>query len=61
MRFGAETDWWGNERVGLTPVKEWNKFEKEATCLLEMCNTLYETVKATKRDSSAGGGAAPKS
>ncbi|KIL67356.1 hypothetical protein M378DRAFT_102521 [Amanita muscaria Koide BX008] len=54
VRFGAETDWWGNERVGLTPVKEWNKFEKEAECLLERCNTLYETVKVTKRDSSAG-------
>lgn len=45
VRIGAQTDRWGNEQVGLTPVKEWKRFEMEAEYLLAKCNALYEKVK----------------
>ena len=48
VRIGAETDMRGNEHVGLTPVKEWKRFEMEAEYLLAKCNALYEKVKETR-------------
>jgi 3-keto steroid reductase len=45
VRIGAQTDMRGNEYVGLTPVKEWKRFEMEAEYLLAKCNALYEKVK----------------
>ncbi|KAK2462309.1 hypothetical protein APHAL10511_005615 [Amanita phalloides] len=45
VRIGSETDRWGAEHVGLTPVEEWKRFEMEAEYLLAKCNALYEKVK----------------
>jgi len=54
VRFGAETNWWGDERVGLTPVKEWKRFEKQAEYLLEKCDNLYQEVKGTQKVGNGG-------
>ena len=54
VRFGAETNWFGNERVGLTPVKEWKKFEEQAEFLLEKCDNLYQEVKGNQSTSNTG-------
>ncbi|KAF8629352.1 hypothetical protein AX15_003488 [Amanita polypyramis BW_CC] len=48
VRFGAETDRWGTEHVGLTPVEEWKRFEMEAEYLLAKCNALYEKMKEAR-------------
>jgi len=42
MRFGSETDRWGNERVGLTPVLEWDVHEQHGKELLQKCDKLYQ-------------------
>ena len=41
MRFGSETDRWGNERVGLTPVVEWDEHEQDGRELLDKYEKLY--------------------
>ncbi|KAF7978290.1 hypothetical protein HWV62_875 [Athelia sp. TMB] len=46
VRFGAETDRWGDERVGTTPVKEWDAHVKEGIELLDKCDNLYNTFLA---------------
>ncbi|KAF8632001.1 hypothetical protein AX17_004946 [Amanita inopinata Kibby_2008] len=48
VRFGAETDKWGRERVGLTRVKEWKRYEVEAELLLAKCDTLFHKVRAAQ-------------
>ncbi|PFH50347.1 hypothetical protein AMATHDRAFT_145345 [Amanita thiersii Skay4041] len=53
VRYGAETDRWGHERVGLTPVKEWQRYQPEAEFLLAKCNALYEQLSAVQRAKSA--------
>jgi len=45
VRFGAQTDRWGNECVGLTPVKEWDTHKDEGKALIAKCDKLYEKMK----------------
>jgi 3-keto steroid reductase len=45
VRYGAETDRWGNERVGISPVKAWLANEEEGRDLVKKCDALYEKLK----------------
>ena len=49
VRFGAQTGRWGDERVGVTTVKEWETHEKEGIALIERCDNL---LKSLKKDAS---------
>ncbi|KAJ7477218.1 hypothetical protein B0H11DRAFT_2234688 [Mycena galericulata] len=42
VRFGAETDRWGNAEVGLTPVKKYKENEAHGEFLTEKCDQLYQ-------------------
>jgi 3-keto steroid reductase len=42
VRFGSETGRWGDARVGVTEVKEWEAHREEAACLVEKCEHLYQ-------------------
>ena len=44
VRFGSETDMWGTERVGVTPVKAWNDHMEDGEQLLENCENLYQEL-----------------
>jgi hypothetical protein len=46
-RFGAEVNFGGKVRLGMTEVQEWANFEREARRLLEQFDTLY-TELSTK-------------
>ncbi|KAJ3544581.1 hypothetical protein NMY22_g2736 [Coprinellus aureogranulatus] len=46
VRFGAETDRWGNERVGISPVKAWLANENEGRELVKRCDALFEKLKS---------------
>ncbi|KAJ7638389.1 3-keto sterol reductase [Roridomyces roridus] len=50
VRFGAETDRWGNPAVGLSPVREWEKNRAHGEFLVEQCDELYREF-AAKRES----------
>jgi 3-keto steroid reductase len=45
VRFGAQTGRWGDERVGVTPVKEWDSHKEEGITLIAQCDKLYESFK----------------
>ena len=45
VRYGAQTDRWGNERVGTTPVKDWVSYQSESAVLVKKCDTLYSEMK----------------
>jgi len=45
VRYGAQTDRWGNERVGTTPVKDWVSYQSESAVLVKKCDTLYAEMK----------------
>lgn len=45
VRYGAETDWWGRERIGLSPVKLWDENNAKAVALLKNCDALYQSLK----------------
>ncbi|KAG6820227.1 hypothetical protein H0H93_003729 [Arthromyces matolae] len=53
-KFGAESDWWGNERVGVMDVKKWGENEKESDILLSKLDALYQAF-------SPANGVPPKS
>ncbi|KAF8803954.1 3-keto sterol reductase [Phlegmacium glaucopus] len=42
VRFGAQTGRWGDERVGVTEVREWEKYEEEGIALIEKCDSLLK-------------------
>jgi hypothetical protein len=46
VRFGSETDRLGTERVGFTPVREWDTHANEAAGLVEKCEALYQKIQA---------------
>lgn len=46
VRFGSETNMWGVERVGFTPVKEWDEHVEQGTQLLDKCEVLYQNFSA---------------
>lgn len=48
VRFGSETDMWGTECVGATPVKAWNDHVEEGEQLLENCDKLYQALWAAE-------------
>lgn len=43
LKFGAQADWRGRERVGVMTVLEWEEHEKEADFLVEKCESLYQS------------------
>ncbi|KAF9042965.1 hypothetical protein BJ165DRAFT_1481981 [Panaeolus papilionaceus] len=45
IRFGAQTNRWGAERVGRTPVRRWTDFQDSAQELVEHCDELYLSMK----------------
>lgn len=51
VRFGSETNMWGTERVGVTPVKAWNDHMKEGEQFLEKCEDLYQELRGKESDS----------
>ncbi|KAJ2918226.1 hypothetical protein MD484_g2198, partial [Candolleomyces efflorescens] len=51
VRYGAETDWWGAERVGISPVKSWLANEEEGRRLVVKCDELLDKLK---RDEERG-------
>ncbi|KAJ6567371.1 hypothetical protein DFH09DRAFT_1156773 [Mycena vulgaris] len=44
VRFGAETDRWGNPQVGTTPVQEWRENKAEGEALLAKCEAIYSDL-----------------
>ncbi|KAG6916574.1 hypothetical protein DXG01_006345 [Tephrocybe rancida] len=44
-KFGAETDRWGHERVGVIRVKDWEQNEAESDVLLGKLEALYQSFK----------------
>ncbi|KAG5650015.1 hypothetical protein H0H81_001080 [Sphagnurus paluster] len=45
VKFGAETDSWGTERVGLVEVKEWEAHQAEGEVLVGKIEALYQKFK----------------
>jgi 3-keto steroid reductase len=45
VRFGAQTGRWGEELVGVTVVKEWERYEEEGIALIEKCDNLLKSLK----------------
>ncbi|KAJ7087287.1 hypothetical protein B0H15DRAFT_909161 [Mycena belliarum] len=46
IRFGAETDRWGNPEVGTTPVEEWKEHAADGEILLGKCEDIYRGLVA---------------
>lgn len=49
LKFGAETDRLGRDRVGVMPVLEWAEHDAEAEFLLDKCESLYTSFHALNR------------
>jgi 3-keto steroid reductase len=45
VRFGAQIGRWGDERVGVTVVREWKTHEEEGIALIERCDNLLTSLK----------------
>ena len=45
VRFGAQTGRWGDERVGVTAVREWEMHKEEGIALIERCDSLLTSLK----------------
>ncbi|KAG6897681.1 hypothetical protein C0992_012430 [Termitomyces sp. T32_za158] len=44
-KFGAETNRWGHERVGVMDVKEWTENRAESEVLLNKLDALYQSLR----------------
>ena len=44
IKFGAETDIFGNPRVGVMRVKQWKEYEPESKALVEKFEGLYKSL-----------------
>jgi hypothetical protein len=44
IKFGAETDIFGNPRVGVTRVKQWKEYEPESKVLIDRFEGLYKSL-----------------
>ena len=44
IKFGAETDFFGNPRVGVLRVKQWKEYEPESRVLVERFEGLYKSL-----------------
>lgn len=49
IRYGAETDRWGKEYVGLSPVKRWEENYAMGEVLLADCEALYQELRVQER------------
>lgn len=49
VRYGAETDWKGRERVGLSPVKQWSDNCVKGEALVKNCDLLYESMREREK------------
>lgn len=45
VRYMAETDRWGTERVGLSAVAEWEAHKTDAAKLADYCDELLESIQ----------------
>jgi 3-keto steroid reductase len=52
VRFGAETDWWGNAEVGILPVEDWTENEAQAELLAGKCDQLFRDFSEKRRESA---------
>ncbi|TFK74365.1 3-keto sterol reductase [Pluteus cervinus] len=50
VRFGAETGRWGDERVGVTEVKQWDVHQSDAPRLLEKIDTLLREQRSHEEE-----------
>ena len=44
IKFGAETDIFGNPRVGVMRVKQWKEYEPESRALVDRFEGLYKSL-----------------
>jgi len=44
IKFGAETDIWGNPRVGVMRVKQWKEYEAESRSLVDRFEGMYKSL-----------------
>ncbi|KAJ7666531.1 hypothetical protein B0H17DRAFT_1089588 [Mycena rosella] len=44
LRFGSETDRWGNPEVGIEPVEQWRENAAEGEVLLRRCEDIYRDL-----------------
>ena len=44
IKFGAETDFFGNPRVGVIRVKQWKEYEPESRALVDRFEGLYKSL-----------------
>ena len=44
IKFGAETDFFGNPRVGVMRVKQWKEYEQESGELVDRFEGLYKSL-----------------
>ncbi|KAF9779562.1 3-keto sterol reductase [Thelephora terrestris] len=44
IKFGAQTDCFGNPRVGVTRVKQWKEYEPESRALVDRFEGLYKSL-----------------
>ncbi|KAK7471222.1 3-keto-steroid reductase [Stygiomarasmius scandens] len=49
VKFAAQTDWWGNSRVGVQEVGDWEKNQAEAEKLVQRCEGLCREIEEEKR------------
>jgi len=49
VKFAAQTDWWGNSRVGVQEVGDWEKNQVEAEKLVQRCEGLCREIEEEKR------------
>ncbi|EPQ59670.1 hypothetical protein GLOTRDRAFT_103653 [Gloeophyllum trabeum ATCC 11539] len=41
VKFGSETDRWGNPRIGIQEINKWRDNERDTALLVERCERLY--------------------
>ena len=44
LKFGAETDRYGNPRVGVMRVRQWKEYEPESRALLDRFEGMYRSL-----------------
>ncbi|KAJ4471989.1 hypothetical protein J3R30DRAFT_1015483 [Lentinula aciculospora] len=48
LKFAAQTDWWGNPRVGVTEIEGSDEYSREAKNLVDLCENSYQEIKAAR-------------
>lgn len=44
IKFGAETDFYGNPRVGVMRVSQWKEYEPESKALVDRFEGMYKSL-----------------